>query len=79
MELPVHHFRDLFRQLGLPDDSGSIERFIAEHRPLPDGMRLAEAPFWTPAQSQFLREEILDDADWAELVDSLDASLRSNA
>ena len=76
MELPVHQFRDLFRQLGLPDDSPSIENFIATHRPVPDDVRLADAPFWSTGQSQFLREEILDDADWAELVDSLDASLR---
>ena len=77
MELPVHKFKDLFSQLGLPDDSPSIESFIASHRPVPDGVRLADAPFWSPSQSQFLREEILEDADWAELVDSLDASLRA--
>ena len=76
MELSVHKFRDLFRQLGLPDDSPSIESFIAAHGPLPADVRLADAPFWTLGQSQFLREEILEDADWAELVDSLDASLR---
>ena len=76
MELPVHKFRDLFRQLGLPDDSPSIDAFIAAHTPVPDGVRLADAPVWSTSQSQFLREEILDDADWAELVDSLDASLR---
>ena len=77
MELPVHKFRDLFSQLGLPDDSPSIEDFIAAHRPLAPEVRLADAPFWTTGQSQFLREEILDDAEWAPLVDSLDASLRA--
>ena len=77
MELSVHKFRDLFSQLGLPDDSQSIEDFIGAHRPLAPEVRLADAPFWTVSQSQFLREEILDDADWAELVDSLDASLRA--
>ncbi len=76
MELPVHKFKDLFSQLGLPADTASIDGFIAAHRPLPGDIRLADAPFWSPAQSQFLREEILEDADWAELVDSLDASLR---
>ena len=76
MELPVHKFRDLFRQLGLPDDSPAIESFIGAHRPLPPEVALADAPFWVPSQAQFLREEIADDADWAELVDSLDASLR---
>ena len=77
MELPVHHFSDLFSQLGLPSDPASIEAFIAEHKPVPDNLRLHQAPFWTPSQAQFLRDEILEDADWAELVDSLDASLRS--
>lgn len=77
MELPVHKFKDLFSQLGLADDSPSIDRFIATHRPIPDGVLLADAPFWSTSQSQFLREEILEDADWAELVDSLDASLRA--
>jgi hypothetical protein len=39
-------------------------------------MSLADAPFWRPQQAQFLREEVADDADWAEIVDTLDASLR---
>lgn len=75
MEPPVHRFSDLFRQLGLPDDAASIERFIATHRPLPAGVALADAPFWNSSQAQFLREEIIDDADWAEVVDSLAAAL----
>jgi Protein of unknown function (DUF2789) len=75
MEPAVHSLRDLFRQLGLPDDAESIDGFIARHRPLPDGVALADAPFWSASQSQFLREEIDDDADWAELIDSLSAML----
>ena len=75
MESPIHRLGDLFRQLGLPDDPAAIENFIATHRPLPAGVALADAPFWTPSQAQFLREEINDDADWAELVDSLGSLL----
>ena len=71
MEPAIHEFADLFRQLGLAADAASIETFIARHRPLPPGTALADAPFWTPSQAQFLREEIADDADWAELVDAL--------
>ena len=71
MESSIHGLRDLFGQLGLPDDVGSIEAFIAAHRPLPAGVALADAAFWTPSQAQFLREEIADDADWAEIVDTL--------
>lgn len=72
-----HHFHDLFAQLGLPNDNASIARFIAEHSPLPDDMRLEEAPFWSDAQAQLLREERIDDADWALLVDQLNLALHA--
>ena len=75
MESTVHPFSELFAQLGLADDNASIQQFIATHSPLPDGMRLEEAPFWTPAQAQLLREERLDDADWAMVVDRLNVAL----
>lgn len=71
MENAFHTLTDLFRQLGLPDDPASIEDFVARHRPLPAGVALAEAAFWNPSQAQFLAEEVNDDADWAELVDTL--------
>lgn len=76
MEQPNHAFHNLFAQLGLPNDNESIKRFIASHAPLADDVELADAPFWTPAQASFLREEVLDDADWAEVVDNLNAALR---
>ena len=76
MNSPVHTFSDLFRQLGLPDDEPAIGRFIASHR-LPNGATpLAEAAFWNGNQAAFLREALEENADWAELVDALDASLR---
>ncbi len=75
MESSIHRLDDLFHQLGLPDDPAAIEDFIARHRPLPHGLRMADAPFWSPSQAQFLREEISEDADWAELVDTLAARL----
>lgn len=76
METPVHALVDLFRQLGVADDGPGVEQFIATHRPLADAVTLADAPFWTPAQRQFLREQLCADADWAEVVDVLDACLR---
>ncbi len=75
MDSSIHSMGDVFRQLGLPDDPAAIDNFIAAHRPLRPGVELADAPFWTPSQAQFLREKIIDDADWAELVDSLAARL----
>jgi hypothetical protein len=78
VEPTIHPFSELFAQLGLPDDSASIQQFIATHSPLPDGMRLEEAPFWSPAQAQLLREERLDDADWAMVVDRLNVALHAS-
>ena len=75
MEPTVHPFSDLFAQLGLPNDNASIQQFIVTHSPLPDDVRLEEAPFWSPAQAQLLREERLDDADWAMVVDRLNVAL----
>ena len=77
MEHAIHPFSELFAQLGLPDDHASIQQFIATHSQLPDDMRLEEAPFWTPAQAQLLREERLDDADWAMVVDRLNVALHA--
>ena len=76
MDQPIHPFSDLFAQLGLPADEQSIRQFIASHGPLSANILLADAPFWTPSQATFLKEEKLEDADWAELVDQLDLALR---
>jgi len=75
--LPLH-FKDLFAQLGLDNDNESIGQFIDRHGPLDCSIKLADAPFWSEAQSTFLREQILADADWAELVDQLSTALRSD-
>lgn len=77
MESTVHPFSELFAQLGLADDNEGIQRFIAAHSPLPDGLRLEDAPFWSPAQAQLLREERQDDADWAMVVDRLNVALHA--
>lgn len=77
MNTPLHHFSELFAQLGLPADEQEIRQFIAAHTPLAENIALADAPFWTKAQAAFLREEILKDADWAELVDQLNVALRA--
>ncbi len=75
MENSIHRLCEMFQQLGLPDDVASIERFIRTHRPLSNATPVADAPFWTASQAQFLREEIAKDGDWAELVDVLGSLL----
>lgn len=72
----MHTMSALFDQLGLPSAPAAIEAFIAAHRPLDDAVRLYQAPFWSKAQSDFLRDEILEDADWAMVIDELDSDLR---
>lgn len=77
MDTQSHDLKSLFAQLGLPSDALSIDRFIDRHRPLSHTLRLTEAAFWNSSQVDFLREEILNDADWAAAVDELDARLRA--
>ena len=77
MESSIHSLNNLFAQLGLPSDQLAIETFIRNHSPLETNILLSDAPFWSPAQAAFLREEILKDADWAEVIDQLNAKLHS--
>ncbi len=77
MEPTVHPFSQLFAQLGLANDKASIQDFIATHSPMPDGVRLEDAQFWSPSQAQLLREERQDDADWANVVDRLNVALHA--
>ncbi|TSE24797.1 DUF2789 domain-containing protein [Tepidimonas aquatica] len=76
MERPIHDLAELFAQLGLPNDEASMRAFIEQHAPLPADVALADAPWWTPAQARFLHDAKCEDADWAEVVDQLDAALR---
>ena len=77
MESQLHDMHNLFAQLGLPSDSTAIERFIDAHSPLAEAVSLSEAAFWSPAQAAFLRDELLEDADWAEVIDELNSALRA--
>ena len=68
----------LFAQLGLPEDDAGIQAFIKANRPLPMTVRLADAPFWTPAQAGLIRQKLQEDSDWAVMVDTLNAQLRAH-
>jgi hypothetical protein len=76
MQQPTHSLPSLFKQLGLDDDPVSIDQFIASHSPLKPELHLADAFFWTESQAALLRDEILEDADWAVVVDELNVLLR---
>jgi hypothetical protein len=77
MESSLHTINNLFAQLGLGHSDTEIENFIKTHNHLAGYVTLADAPYWTPAQAAFLREEILKDADWAEVIDQLNARLHA--
>jgi len=76
MEHPFHSFSELFKQLGLGSSDEEIEGFLHEHTPLPMGILLSDAPFWSSAQAAFLREAREADSDWSEIVDALNVVLR---
>lgn len=76
MQITTIELPELFSQLGLANSDFAITRFIKSH-PLPEGVRLVDADFWSDAQRQFLRESWQQDSDWCVAVDNLDALLRS--
>lgn len=78
MDTTAPSMTNLFLQLGLPAGHADIAAFIRDH-PLPEAVRVAEAPFWNDAQRQFLREEWREDADWAIVVDELNEALHAGA
>lgn len=75
MNAQIHTMSNLFAQLGLPADEAAIEDFIARHRPLDNDIALYRAPFWSASQRAFLKEEIIEDADWAGVIDELNRRL----
>lgn len=72
----MHHFYQLFAQLGLPNHPEDIQRFITLHSAMAEGMRLPDAPYWTASQAAFLRESLTQDSDWSDMVDQLSLALR---
>ncbi|MFZ2853067.1 MAG: DUF2789 domain-containing protein [Rhodocyclaceae bacterium] len=75
MDANLHSMGNLFAQLGLPAEPAAIDDFIATHRPLDQGVALYRAPFWSSTQRDFLKEEIIEDADWAGVIDELNVRL----
>ncbi|AYF48409.1 DUF2789 domain-containing protein [Pseudomonas sp. 13B_2.1_Bac1] len=74
MDAPIPTLETLFDQLGLDSSPEAIDTFIASN-PLPEDVKLIDAPFWTPQQAAFLKEELRDDAEWAIAVDELNQRL----
>lgn len=77
MENSIPSMTRLFDQLGLNSAPPFIESFIAAHKPLPESVALADAPFWSASQAEFLRCEVAEDTDWAIVIERLNAALRA--
>ncbi len=77
MEQFEHTLNNLFAQLGLPDSDNDIDLFIQQHCPIPENISIEEAEFWSNSQSQFLKEALIEDSDWVEVIDQLDVRLRT--
>ena len=76
MEGHTHTLKNLCQQLGLPTGTEELHAIINQHSPLAEATSLADAPFWNASQASFLRDQLIKDADWAEVVDQLSLLLR---
>ncbi|AXI03331.1 DUF2789 domain-containing protein [Aquirhabdus parva] len=72
--LDSYTIENLFAQLGLANSPEAISAFIKGHH-LSADVQIADAPFWNEGQLQFIQESLDEDADWAEVVDELNALL----
>ena len=78
MDTTESSMTNLFLQLGLPAEKAEIAAFIRAHQ-LAEDVRVSEAPYWNDGQRQFLREQLVVDADWAIIVDELSEALHADA
>jgi len=78
MGIQKHPLAELFSQLGLSSDTLAIDQFLKMHSPLDNRVLLADAPFWSSSQKQFLIDELINDAEWAEPIDLLNTELRQD-
>ena len=77
IETTRHSMESLFAQLGLPSETNEVQQFIVMNGRLSTDILLEDAPFWTSAQSTFLKEEILMDADWAAVIEQLNEAIHA--
>lgn len=78
MDTTESNMTNLFLQLGLPAGKNEIADFIRTHQ-LPEDLRVSEAAYWSDGQRQFLREEWVEDADWAIIVDEFNEARHADA
>ncbi len=77
MDLSNHNLSGLFEQLGLPSSEKAIDIFIEYNKGISRMISIDKARVWTTSQATFLRESLEQDSDWTDVIDQLDARLRS--
>ncbi|KZN65416.1 hypothetical protein N473_12870 [Pseudoalteromonas luteoviolacea CPMOR-1] len=75
MDNSYHSLNALFAQLGLDNSDEHISQFIDNNK-LPSSTLIVDAPFWNQGQKHFIEESLREDADWSEIIDTLDTLLR---
>jgi hypothetical protein len=71
-----HNLSELFQQLGLNSSQQGIDSFVNQYSGLSATTALKDAHFWSASQASFIDEAIIQDSDWSEAVDELNARLR---
>ena len=66
----------MFEQWGLDASQEAVDQFIETHQLTMD-VALHHAPFWTPAQHDFLISHWKKDDEWAMVVDILNEQLHT--
>lgn len=71
----VYELSSLFDQLGLPSDPHAIDEFVHTYT-IPNHVKLYDASIWSHTQATFLREGLLEDSQWALVIDQLNVLLK---
>jgi hypothetical protein len=78
MDTTLNDLSHLFKQLGLPYHQEEIDEFVNKNR-LDKQTLMIDADCWSPSQRAFLKEALLEDAQWSEVIDQLDVMMRAKA
>ncbi len=73
MHTPAYSLNTLFAQMGLANSDEAIDAFISSHSPIPGDIQLPDAACWNASQAALLKQAVVDDSDWTEVVEQLDA------
>ncbi|MCT8987148.1 DUF2789 domain-containing protein [Shewanella phaeophyticola] len=75
MDTTENDLSHLFQQLGLGHKPQEINDFISQNK-LAKHTLLIDAPCWNSSQCAFLKEALMEDAQWSEVIDQLDVMMR---